>query len=189
MVDRSRVTPLRSPPAAKAAAPRLGSVQQLYGRPGFMLRRAHQIATAIFLDETRELAITTTQYGILVLLADRPGIDQATVAKLLGLDRSTTGMVTQKLEEAGLICRDVGSDDRRRRSLRMTAEGERVLGELKRPAERARTRLLSVFEPAERKVFLELLDKFTRMFNETTRVPLEDRPRAPAAPNGRAKRA
>jgi len=153
-----------------------------------MIRRAHQIAVAIFLQETRELKITTTQYGILVLLAERPGIDQVTVAKLLGLDRSTTGMVTQKLEAAGLVRRSIGSDDRRRRSLHMTSAGHAALRALKRPAERARTRLLSVFEATERQVFLELLDKFTRTFNGSTRVPLEGRPPAGVVRDARAKR-
>src|SRR3977135_2643363 len=87
---------------------------ELYRRPGFMIRRAHQIAVALFLEETGELTITATQYGILFVLERRPGIDQISVAKLLGLDRSTTGMVVTKLERAGLIGRDIGTRDRRR---------------------------------------------------------------------------
>jgi DNA-binding MarR family transcriptional regulator len=117
------------------------------------------------------------RHGILVSLADRPRIDQTTVAKLLGLDRSTTRMVIKKLEQAGLLGRAVGVEDRRR-SLRMTAAGERTVQALKGPAQRARTRLLSAFEPAERELFLRLLDKFTRRFNESTRVPLEGGARA-----------
>ena len=73
-------------------------LDELYRRPGFMIRRAHQIAVSLFLEETGELGITTTQYGILVLLKHHDGIDQITVSKLLGLDRSTTGTVLEKLE-------------------------------------------------------------------------------------------
>jgi hypothetical protein len=36
-----------------------------------------------------------------------------------------------------------------------------------------RKRLEAVFTPAERKSFAKLLDKFTRSFDETTRVPLK----------------
>ena len=92
-------------------------LDDLYRRPGFLIRRAHQIAVSLFLEETGELGITNRQYGILLVLKHQPGIDQITVAKLLGLDRSTTGMVLTKLEEAGLVGRVVGEKDRRKRSL------------------------------------------------------------------------
>ncbi len=77
-----------------------------------MIRRAHQIAVSLFLEETGELGITNRQYGIMLVLKAQPGIDQITVAKLLGLDRSTTGMVLSKLEDAGLVGRVVGANDR-----------------------------------------------------------------------------
>ena len=136
-----------------------------------MIRRAHQIAVSLFLEETGELGITNRQYGILLVLKAQPGIDQITVAKLLGLDRSTTGMVLTKLEEAGLVGRVVGADDRRKRSLKLTPAGMRMLERLAEPARRAQERVLSAFSPRERETFLDLLDKFARAFNDTTRVP------------------
>ena len=147
----------------------------LYRRPGFMIRRAHQISVSLFLEETGELGITNRQYGILLVLKAQPGIDQITVAKMLGLDRSTTGMVIKKLEQAGLVGRDVGAVDRRRVSLRLTRAGERMLERLVLPAQRAQARVLSGFTPAERTQFLALLDKFIRNFNDSTRVPFEGR--------------
>ena len=146
-------------------------LDQLYRRPGFMIRRAHQIAVSMFLEETGELGITNRQYGIMLVLLHQPGIDQITVAKLLGLDRSTTGMVLGKLEEVGLVGRIVGARDRRKRSLKLTPAGEGMLARLAEPARRAQERVLSAFSPTERRMFLDLLDKFTRAFNETTRVP------------------
>ena len=146
-------------------------LDQLYRRPGFMIRRAHQIAVSMFLEETGELGITNRQYGIMLVLRHRPGIDQITVAKLLGLDRSTTGMVLGKLEDAGLVGRVVGAKDRRTRSLKLTPAGERMLKRLAAPARRAQERVLSAFTKSEREVFLDLLDKFARAFNDTTRVP------------------
>src|SRR5688572_19405803 len=80
-------------------------------------------------------------------------------------------MVLTKLEEAGLIGRVVGEQDRRRRSLQLTPAGERMLARLAEPARRAQARVLSAFAPAEQKQFLALLDKFSRTFNDSTRVP------------------
>jgi len=157
-------------------------LDKLYRRPGFMIRRAHQISVSLFLEETGALGITNRQYGIMLVLKAEPGIDQITVAKLLGLDRSTTGMVLTKLEDAGLVGRVVG-DDRRKRSLKLTPAGERMLKQLAEPARRAQERVLSAFSPRERETFLDLLDKFARAFNDTTRVPqvvqlAEKKPRA-----------
>lgn len=64
-------------------------MEQLYRRPGFMIRRVHQIAVSSLLEETGRLGITNRQWGILFVLKHRPRIDQISVAKLLGLDRST----------------------------------------------------------------------------------------------------
>jgi len=136
-----------------------------------MIRRAHQIAVSLFLEETGALGITNRQYGIMLVLKAEPGIDQITVAKLLGLDRSTTGMVLTKLEKAGLVGRVVGRNDRRKRSLKLTPAGGRMLTRLAEPARRAQERVLSAFSPRERETFLDLLDKFARAFNKTTRVP------------------
>jgi DNA-binding MarR family transcriptional regulator len=147
-------------------------IEELYRRPGFLIRRAHQIAVALFLEETGELGITNRQYGILLALKHQPGLDQISVAKLLGLDRSTTGMVLNKLERAGLVGRRVG-DDRRRRRLALTPAGEKMLKRLAEPARRAQARALSVFTLRERVSFLALLDKFTRALGDQTRVPLE----------------
>jgi len=147
-------------------------IDDLYRRPGFLIRRAHQIAVALFLEETGELGITNRQYGILTALKHQPGLDQISVAKLLGLDRSTTGMVINKLERSGLVERCV-ADDRRRRNLKLTLAGAKVLKRLAEPARRAQARALAPFTPRERVVFLALLDKFTRAFGDQTRVPLE----------------
>ncbi len=166
-------------------------MEGLYGRPGFMIRRAHQIAVSIFLEETGELGITNRQYGILLVLKQRSGIDQISVAKLLGLDRSTTGMVLKNLEETGLVERAVGARDRRRRSLQLTRAGEKMLERLAEPARRAQGRVLSAFTAPERAQFLALLDKLLRKFNDSTRVPIDPQRgrRDAAAPGARVRMA
>ena len=162
---------------------RAATLDDLYGRPGFMIRRAHQIAVSLFLDETGELGITNRQYGILFALRHQPGADQISVARLLGLDRSTTGMVIKKLEHAGLVGRGVGAGDRPPVSQQLKPARERKLVRLAEPAQRAHARALSAFTPQERAQFLALLDKFIGRFNGSTRVPLEERQR-----NGKRQR-
>ncbi len=141
-------------------------------RPGFMIRRAHQIATAVFLDEGGPHGLTTTQFGLLSLLEHRPHLDQISAARLLGLDRSTTGMVLNSLERAGLLVRVVASNDKRRRVLTMTPAGRDRLASMQAPAARAVERLLAPLDPAERPVLIGLLAKLIGAMNEATRVPM-----------------
>src|SRR5207302_2011934 len=148
------------------------ALDELYRRPGFLIRRAQQIAVSLFLEESGALGITNTQYGILMVLKHRPGTDQISLAKLLGLDRSTTGMVVDKLVQTGLVNRRVGSD-RRKRELILTPAAGRVLEQLAEPARRAQARVLSAFTADERAEFLGLLEKFVGTFDDSTRVPLE----------------
>jgi DNA-binding MarR family transcriptional regulator len=135
-------------------------LEVLYRRPGFLLRRAHQISSALFMQETSALNVTTTQFGMLTILAAREPIDQIGIAKLLKLDRSTTGLVVRNLEERGLIERVTDPGDRRRRMLRSTAAGRQALTALKEPARTAHDRGLSVFTADEARTFVSLLSRF-----------------------------
>jgi DNA-binding MarR family transcriptional regulator len=138
-----------------------------------MIRRAHQIGVAIFLEEARESRVTPTQYGVLLILGRRPGIDQNTLARLLGLDRSTTGLVVRKLADRGLIARATGARDQRRRELALTRSGVALLRRLAAGAQRAQQRLLSPLPARERQRFLDLLERLAEAFNRTTRVPVD----------------
>lgn len=137
-----------------------------------MIRRAHQIATSIFLEEAGALGVTTTQFGLLSLLQHRPELDQITAARLLGLDRSTAGMVLNSLAQAGLVERQVAAADKRRRTVRLAEPGRVLLARLQAPAARAVDRLLAPLDPEERPVFLNMLQKLMDGLNETARVPL-----------------
>lgn len=147
-------------------------LDELYGRPGFMIRRAKQIVLAIFSDEVGDLGVTTTQYGIMWMLGSRPNLDQISLSKLMGLDRSTTGLVVAKLETDGYVARSEDAEDRRCKTLVLTNEGRKMLAKLSGPAQRALERIETAFTPAEAKQFRELLAKLISTFNETIRTPI-----------------
>jgi DNA-binding MarR family transcriptional regulator len=172
---------VRAPPMNTHAAPQGNDdrtdLDELYGRPGFLLRRAHQIAVSLFMTEMADHGLTTTaQYGLMHILRARPGIDQIGLSKLIGLDRSTTGLVLGKLERDGFVTRLSGATDRRRKHLHLTAAGESLMCRLSDPVYRAQEKVLAPFSPDERATFLSLLDKFVTAFNDTTRAPLMREP-------------
>ena len=148
------------------------SVDALYKRPGFLLRRAHQISVSLFMEEGGRFGITTTQYGVLIILRACEGLDQIGLSKKVGLDRSTTGLVVKKLESDGLVVRVEDPEDRRRKIIVMTAKGERKLESLRDAAARAQAMALSAFTSEEAAQFLTLLNKFVDRFNGVTRAPI-----------------
>lgn len=148
------------------------SLDELYRRPGFLLRRAHQISAAIFLEEAAGLGITTTQYGTMVVLRARGSLDQVGIATLVGIDRSTTALVVSKLEEAGYIERRDDAVDKRRKIITLSKAGRAMLDRVAEPAQRARERALEPFSPKDAAKFLSLLGRFVDVFNEDTRAPI-----------------
>jgi MarR family transcriptional regulator, lower aerobic nicotinate degradation pathway regulator len=136
------------------------SLQDMYRRPGFLLKRCHQVSMAIFLDGCREFNLTQSQYGCLRALEVCPGVDQIALGRLVGLDRSTVGMVIMTLSERGLIERVVNRRDKRRMRLKLSTAGKRLLIEIAPAAARAQERVLRVLPRESRAVFLDMLKTF-----------------------------
>lgn len=154
--------------------------QELYDRPGFLLRRGHQIATAAFVEACREVELTPTQYGVIFSLKHMGALDQSAIARLVGLDRSTTGLVVELLEKRGIVHRRRSETDLRKNELELTPAGRRLFTKAEGLAAQERLQLLSVLTPQERTEFIRLLGKFVDAFNDTSRVKVE-RPAARAA--------
>jgi len=140
-------------------------LQSLYHRPGFLLRRANQIAAALFAEAVARHDVTNTQFGALLALSARGEMDQAALARLLRLDRSTTGLVVANLERRGAISRAEDPGDRRRRLLAMTARGKTLLDEIMPDADRVPGLELTPFQPTEAREFMRLLAKFIMAFD------------------------
>ena len=56
----------------------------LWERPGFLIRRLHQIHVALFLEECREFDVTPVQYALMTALIVTPGLDQITISAVNG---------------------------------------------------------------------------------------------------------
>ncbi len=62
----------------------------LFARPGFLVRRLHQIHYALFFEECKSQNVTPVQYGILTAVSVLPDLDQTSLGQEVGLDRTTT---------------------------------------------------------------------------------------------------
>ena len=160
-------------PAAKPNA----SLARLYARPGFLLRRAHQISAAVFEDECREVGLTPAQFGVLTVLRSHPGLGQSSLARALGFDKVTVLRVLRGLESRGLVGRTPAIGNKRNVSVALTDDGLALLGDAQRPAERAYKRLMAPLSKVQQEELITLLQLLTG--------ELEDDARAAFVPPGR----
>lgn len=146
--------------------------EDLYDQPGHLLRRAHQIAGAVFVQHVGR-SVTPIQYAVLRMVHEKPGIDQVGLARSIALDTSTTAAVAARLDDKGLIRRAVVAGNRRQLRLHLTGEGAQVLEQLVEGVHTMREQLLSSLESDEREQFMSLLRKFVRLNNDHSRAPLD----------------
>jgi DNA-binding MarR family transcriptional regulator len=158
------------------------TLDDLYSRPGFLLRRGHQIAVGIFMQECASLGLTSPQHGALVIAENAPGLDQAGIARALGFDPATIGAVIQGLERRGLLRRENSSTDLRRKALVVTPRGRAMLRRAQAAVRRTSDRLLAPLAAGERRRFVQLLDRLTAALNGASRTPVL--PPAPEPPQG-----
>ncbi|MGH8847021.1 MAG: MarR family winged helix-turn-helix transcriptional regulator, partial [Polaromonas sp.] len=127
--------------------------------PGHLIRRAQQLAVAIFMEETAGFDATPVQFAILNALMDDPGEDQITLSGRVAFDPATFGSVIGRLEAKGWVMRQADPGDKRRKLLWITPEGEQVALQMKRAVSRAQQRIVGPLDADERAQLGVLLGK------------------------------
>lgn len=129
--------------------------------PGHLIRLMQQHATAVFHEAMRREGqeITPVQFAAMVALAERPGLDQAGLARAIAHDRATIGGVVRRLVEKGAISRVPDLDDRRAFRLELTVEGSDWLVQLQPLVARVQDSILDGLEPGERATLMALMRK------------------------------
>ena len=128
--------------------------QDLARRPGYLIRRLHQVHVQLFHEECGALGVTPVQYSLLTALAHRPGADQAALGQSIGIDRTTTAQVLARLTARRLVERFPSPTDRRRRLARVTGDGLALLRRMDPSAQRAHDRTLAGLPASDRGRFL-----------------------------------
>jgi DNA-binding MarR family transcriptional regulator len=127
--------------------------------PGHLIRRAQQLAVAIFMEETAGYDATPVQFAILNALIDDPGEDQITLSGRVAFDPATFGSVIGRLEAKGWVKRQADPGDKRRKLLWITADGEAIAQQMKRAVGKAQQRIVSPLDSGERAQLGALLAK------------------------------
>ncbi len=148
---------------------------ELHDMAGHLIRRLHQISVSVFAERMKAAGVdlTPVQFAALCALDANPDIDQATLAGLIAYDRVTIGGVVDRLEGKGLISRTVSRQDRRARSLRLTAAGMALLDQVRPIVRGFQDDILTGLSADERAQFMTLVRKTTRAGNDQSRAPLQ----------------
>jgi DNA-binding MarR family transcriptional regulator len=144
----------------------------LEARPGFLIRRLHQIHVALFVEECAPEGITPVQYSILTALEQLGPSEQIALARAVGIDRASTADVIGRLIERRFIQRRVSTTDKRMKVAELTAVGRTLLVRLEERVERAHARTIDALEPADREQFMRYLRLLVETNNTLSRTPV-----------------
>lgn len=141
--------------------------------PGHLIRRLNQISLAIFSEHMGEIGadLTPVQFAALNTIVERPGIDQAGLARAIAYDKATIGGVVDRLVTKSLVFRRRSTTDRRARELHITPEGQALLEQVSPVVLALQDKILAGLDDAEKTRFIELLTKTATAGNTRSRAP------------------
>jgi len=99
---------------------------------GLYLHVAYHRVMASFGRKVGRGEVTPAIIGVVAMLAECPGISQATLARRIGLERATIGTTVARAMTAGLVVRQDAHGDARSYALSLSPAGERMLRTLRR---------------------------------------------------------
>lgn len=144
-------------------------------RPGFLIRRLHQIHLALFAEECGAFGVTPVQYSIMTAIERQPKLDQASLCEEVGIDRATMADVLSRLEKRGLVTRRRSGTDQRMKLVAITAAGRRLLTRIDPHARRAHERTVDALPSEERAAFVESLTRLiaaNQVLEGATQAPM-----------------
>jgi DNA-binding MarR family transcriptional regulator len=151
------------------------SYTDLWSRPGFLIRRLHQLHVAVFLEECGDYDVTPVQYAVLSVLYRGAALDQVSVAAEVGIDRNNAADVLRRLERRGFVERVASKTDKRAKLNRITDAGRSFVEDAHADMERAQDRFTGSLNKRDRERFIDLLQKVMVDNNDSGRAPLKRR--------------
>ena len=129
---------------------------------GYHVRLAQVAIFRDFAANLRELDITPTQFGTMVIIGANPGIKQTDLAQAIQLDRSSIVPLIDRLEKGGLVTRERLHSDRRINALKLTPAGSRFLEKLVPLVHDHDQGILGKLDKKEQNQLINLLNKISR---------------------------
>lgn len=148
------IQPRPATPEIDAEAVRTYRVEE---QIGYLIRRAHQRASAIFEAVMRDFSVTPVQFAVMTKLHDLGATSQNQVGRLVGVDPATMFGVARRLTTRGLVRPTADEADARLVLLTLTAEGIAVIEAMKSRGAEVTARTLEPLSPEEAATLVRLL--------------------------------
>jgi MarR family transcriptional regulator, lower aerobic nicotinate degradation pathway regulator len=155
----------------KKSARKFRSSWPLDQRPGYLIRRLHQIHVALFQKECAAFDITPLQYSLLTALAARGTADQTTLAADVALDRTTTTGALKRLQLRNFVERSILDRDRRAQTCRLTKTGRALLRKMERSARIAHLKTVSDLNKADQMRFIAMMQQIVTARSKRQQAP------------------
>ena len=137
----------------------LSDVGEIRNILGFHIRLAHVAVYRHFMETFTDLDLTQKQVSVLWLVSDNPGVAQTDLAQRLRMDRATTMGIINRLQGRGFLRRGPSPQDRRRKTLYLTDEGDQVLAHARDAIWEHEKWLKGRFTRKEVQTLMSLLDR------------------------------
>lgn len=145
----------------------------LWGRPGYLVRRLHQIHIGLFAEACAGLDLTAVQYAVLSVLYSGEQFDQLSLSKAVGIDRTSGADVIKRLVRRGLATREPSVEDRRARVVCITDAGRDLVRRVRPMMESAQDKMVSSLSEEEFSAFMLTLRKMIEANNTASRAPMK----------------
>jgi DNA-binding MarR family transcriptional regulator len=146
----------QSEPKATTSTPRPYRIED---QIGYLLRRAHQRASAIFQASIGDPNTTPTQYSSMVKLNEYTELSQNLLGRLVGMDKATMQGVVRRLKDRKLVDSRPDPGDARRTLISLTIDGQKSVNKLMLNGPAVSRETLKPLTPAEQRTLIELLSK------------------------------
>lgn len=128
---------------------------------GHLLRRANQRHTGLFARRFADFELTPLQFAVLMKLREAGPLSQNLLGRLTAMDPNTVQGVILRLLRRRLVTRSSSADDKRRKVLALTADGEALAARLVEEGRGISEETLAPLSMTQRRQFLALLTKLT----------------------------
>lgn len=125
---------------------------------GFLLGTVLRKQEALMENALRDLNISLKEYALIMLLAiSKERFTQLEAGNQLSIDRTSIGLLIDKVCQKGYISKEQKPNDRRSYLIGLTEQGAEIVKQIKVIEETCSNVCLSSLEPNERNTFLNFL--------------------------------